>query len=117
MGSSTRASGGNDRDGTGRATSRRAGWKKVPLFVWVSTAFMIVVVVAAAAFAFWFYNRSAVLKAESADRKLLAAKQSLSSGNVPLAQSDLKKLIDKKGMPTTVVPTPGMPTAKREEDA
>ena len=47
MGSSTRASGGNDRHGTGRATSRRAGWKKVPLFVWVSTAFMIVVVVAA----------------------------------------------------------------------
>ena len=47
MGSSTRASGGNGRDGSGRATSRRAGWKKVPLFVWVSTAFMIVVVVAA----------------------------------------------------------------------
>ena len=35
------------------------------------------VVVAAAVFGFWFYNRSAVLKAESADRKLLAAKQSL----------------------------------------
>lgn len=52
------------------------------------------VVVAAAAFAFWFYNRSAVLKAESADRKLLAAKQSLNSGNVPLAQSDLKKVAD-----------------------
>ena len=52
------------------------------------------VVVAAAAFGFWFYNRSAVLKAESADRKLLAAKQSLTSGNVPLAQSDLKKVAD-----------------------
>jgi predicted negative regulator of RcsB-dependent stress response len=52
------------------------------------------VVVAAAAFGFWFYNRSAVLKAESADRKLLAAKQSLGSGNIPLAQSDLKKVAD-----------------------
>ena len=52
------------------------------------------VVVAAAAFGFWFYNRSAVLKAENADRKLLAAKQSLSSGNLPLAQSDLKKVAD-----------------------
>jgi predicted negative regulator of RcsB-dependent stress response len=52
------------------------------------------VVVAAAAFGFWFYNRSAVLKAESADRKLLAAKQSLGSGNLPLAQSDLKKVAD-----------------------
>src|SRR5919112_4072823 len=52
------------------------------------------VVVAAAAFGFWFYNRSSVLKAENADRKLLAAKQSLSSGNLPLAQSDLKKVAD-----------------------
>jgi predicted negative regulator of RcsB-dependent stress response len=52
------------------------------------------VIVAAAAFGFWFYNRSAVLKAENADRKLLAAKQSLGSGNLPLAQSDLKKVAD-----------------------
>src|SRR5215212_9981478 len=52
------------------------------------------VVVAAAAFGFWFYNRSNVLKAENADRKLLAAKQSLGSGNLPLAQSDLKKVAD-----------------------
>src|SRR5215213_4346645 len=52
------------------------------------------VIVAAAAFGFWFYNRSNVLKAENADRKLLAAKQSLGSGNVPLAQSDLKKVAD-----------------------
>src|SRR4051812_476977 len=52
------------------------------------------VVVAAAVFGFWFYNRSAVLKAENADRKLLAAKQSLGSGNLPLAQSDLKKVAD-----------------------
>lgn len=57
------------------------------------------VVVAAAAFGFWFYNRSAVLKAENADRKLLAAKQSLGSGNIPLAQSDLKKVADQ--YPTT----------------
>src|SRR5919112_2297988 len=52
------------------------------------------VIVAAAAFGFWFYNRSNVLKAENADRKLLAAKQSLNSGNLPLAQSDLKKVAD-----------------------
>src|SRR5437763_5184700 len=53
-----------------------------------------VAVVLALAFGFWFYNRSAVLKAENADKKLLAAKQSLSSGNSPLAQSDLKKVAD-----------------------
>ena len=52
------------------------------------------VVVAAAAFGFWFYTRSNVLKAENADRRLLAAKQSLGSGNLPLAQSDLKKVAD-----------------------
>jgi predicted negative regulator of RcsB-dependent stress response len=35
-----------------------------------------------------------VLKAENADKKLLAAKQSIGSGNMPLAQSDLKKVAD-----------------------
>ena len=40
-------------------------------------------VVVAVAFGVWFYNRSQVLKNENADKKLLAAKQSLSSGNVP----------------------------------
>lgn len=53
-----------------------------------------VAVVVAVAFGFWFYNRSAVLKSENADKKLLAAKQSIGSGNMPLAQSDLKKIAD-----------------------
>jgi predicted negative regulator of RcsB-dependent stress response len=52
------------------------------------------VAVAAAVFGFWFYTRSNVLKAENADRRLLSAKQSLNSGNLPLAQSDLKKVAD-----------------------
>jgi len=56
-----------------------------------------VAVVVAVAFGFWFYNRSAVLKAENADKKLLAAKQSIGSGNLPLAQSDLKKVADQYG--------------------
>jgi predicted negative regulator of RcsB-dependent stress response len=51
-------------------------------------------VVIAVAFGVWFYNRSAVLKSENADRKLLAAKQSIGSGNMPLAQSDLQKVAD-----------------------
>jgi predicted negative regulator of RcsB-dependent stress response len=50
--------------------------------------------VVVAAFGVWFYNRSAVLKNENADKKLLAAKQSLGSGNVPLAQTDLKRVAD-----------------------
>jgi predicted negative regulator of RcsB-dependent stress response len=52
------------------------------------------VVVVAAAFGLWFYNRSAALKNENADKKLLAAKQSIGSGNIPLAQTDLKKVAD-----------------------
>lgn len=52
------------------------------------------VVVLAAAFGVWFYNRSVVLKNENADKKLLAAKQSVGSGNIPLAQTDLKKVAD-----------------------
>ena len=52
------------------------------------------VVVVAAAFGVWFYNRSVALKNENADKKLLAAKQSIGSGNIPLAQTDLKKVAD-----------------------
>ena len=47
MASSTRASDDNDQDSAERIRSRRAGWRKVPLFVWVSTAFVVVVVLAA----------------------------------------------------------------------
>jgi tetratricopeptide (TPR) repeat protein len=47
-----------------------------------------------AAFGVWFYNRSVALKSENADKKLLAAKQSLGTGNTPLAQTDLKKVAD-----------------------
>jgi predicted negative regulator of RcsB-dependent stress response len=51
-------------------------------------------VVLVVAFGLWFYNRSATLKNENADKKLLAAKQSLGTGNIPLAQTDLKKVAD-----------------------
>ncbi len=47
MGSSTRASDGRAANDPERAAPRRTGWRKVPLFVWVSTAFMVVVVLAA----------------------------------------------------------------------
>lgn len=47
MVSSIRASAGSDSGMPGAARSRRAGWRKVPLFVWASAAFMAVVVLAA----------------------------------------------------------------------
>jgi len=52
------------------------------------------IIVVAVAFGVWFYNRSAALKIENADKRLLSAKQSLSTGNIPLAQTDLKRVAD-----------------------
>ena len=46
MASSTRASGDNAQD-TPAVGSRRAGWRKVPLFVWASAIFVTLVVLAA----------------------------------------------------------------------
>lgn len=55
--------------------------------VWTSIA--LIVVVAAG----WFYNRSQELKAERAERAYFAAQRSVMAGNLPLAESDLKKMI------------------------
>jgi tetratricopeptide (TPR) repeat protein len=52
-----------------------------------------VVVVAAAGY--WFWTRSNQIKAERSSRDLLAARQSIATGNAPLAQSDLQKLVDR----------------------
>ena len=41
----------------------------------------------------WFYNRSQELKAERAERAYFQAQQSVVSGNLPLAESDLRKMI------------------------
>jgi tetratricopeptide (TPR) repeat protein len=56
------------------------------------------VVVAAAGF--WFYLRSAEIRRLNAERGLNQAKQSLSSGNIPLAQNDLQRVATRyKGTP------------------
>ncbi|MBP1775229.1 MAG: peptide/nickel transport system permease protein [candidate division NC10 bacterium] len=47
MASSIRASGGSDSGIPSAARSRHTGWRKAPLFVWASAAFMVVVVLAA----------------------------------------------------------------------
>ena len=53
-----------------------------------------VVVLIAGAVA-WYVPRARLMKMENADKQLLAAKQSVSSGNLQLAESDLKKVSDK----------------------
>ncbi len=41
----------------------------------------------------WFYNQSQELKAQRAEKAYFEAQRSLVSGNLPLAESDLKKMI------------------------
>ena len=53
------------------------------------------IVVAAIAFGVWFVQRTALNETMSADKQLLTAKQSLNSGNAPLAEADLKKVVAK----------------------
>ncbi|MFN2603503.1 MAG: tetratricopeptide repeat protein, partial [Gemmatimonadaceae bacterium] len=53
-----------------------------------------IVGVAAVAAGIWFYSRSQSLKAEKAERALMTAQQSI-PGNMPLAESDFRKLIQR----------------------
>ena len=60
-------------------------------------------VVVALAAGGWFYNRSRELKAERAERAYYTAQRSVSAGNLPLAESDLKKMIDRyDGTPASI---------------
>ena len=53
------------------------------------------IVVVAIGFGVWFVQRTALNESISADKQLLTAKASLNSRNLPLAESDLKKVVDK----------------------
>lgn len=55
------------------------------------------VVVVAAAIGAWYYQTAKTQKLQNADKQLLLAKQSLAPGNanLPLAESDLKKVSDR----------------------
>ena len=53
------------------------------------------IVVAAVAFGVWFFERKDLNETISADKQLVVAKQSLNSGNAPLAEADLKKVADR----------------------
>jgi len=55
---------------------------------------MIVVVAAAG---YWFYQRSRQIQQANAEKALLTAKQSMSAGNLALAQSDLQKVYSRWG--------------------
>ena len=55
------------------------------------------IVVGAVGFGVWFVQRTALNETISADKQLLTAKASLNSRNLPLAEADLKKVVDKYG--------------------
>jgi predicted negative regulator of RcsB-dependent stress response len=59
------------------------------------TAAAAVIVVAAAGF--WFYQRSQQITAQNAERALAHAKESLTAGNLPLAQTDLQGVYSRYG--------------------
>lgn len=52
-----------------------------------------VIAVAVVVGGWWFYTRSQHLKAERAERAYYSAQQSMAVGNLPLAESDLRKMI------------------------
>src|SRR4051812_30629926 len=53
----------------------------------VGAAFIVVVAVG-----YWFYMRSRQIQAANAEKALMQAKQSMTAGNLALAQSDLQKV-------------------------
>jgi predicted negative regulator of RcsB-dependent stress response len=55
------------------------------------------VIVAVVAVGYWFYLRSTQITAANAERALMTAKQSMTAGNMPLAQKDLQNVYAKYG--------------------
>jgi predicted negative regulator of RcsB-dependent stress response len=55
------------------------------------------VTVAVAAIVYFFVARSRTIESENAAKALMNAKQSMNSGNLPLAQSDLQKVFSRYG--------------------
>src|SRR5450631_2592006 len=59
---------------------------------WITIGAAVVVIVA---FGVWIVQRTKLNEAINSDKQLQVAKQSLNSGNAQLAESDLKKVVDK----------------------
>src|SRR5215471_21678007 len=66
-------------------------WTKINARVLTIGAAIVVVVAAG----YWFYARSKEIQSANAEKALLQAKQSISAGNLALAQSDLQKVFSR----------------------
>jgi predicted negative regulator of RcsB-dependent stress response len=94
---STRA----DRTTAAKAEAESLGDRAQTLLDWTRLNSRVVtaaaVVVFLAAVGYWFYVRSRQIQAVNAERSLLSAKQSMGAGNLPLAQTDLQKVVNRYG--------------------
>lgn len=61
---------------------------------WLTVGAVVVAVVAAG---YWFYTRSRQIQERNAETALNNARQAMSSGNLPLAQSEFQQLVAKYG--------------------
>ena len=55
------------------------------------------VIVVAAAIGFWFFTKSRQIRTENAERFLMSAQQSMAQNNLPLAQTDLQRVVTQYG--------------------
>ena len=55
------------------------------------------VIVLAAAIGFWFFTKSRQIRTENAERFLMSAQQSMAQNNLPLAQTDLERVVTQYG--------------------
>ena len=82
-------------------TSRDLDERTESIFEWLHVNSRVVavaaIVVAVAAIGGWLYTRNQAGKELRAEQALLRAEQSLGQGNIPLAQTDLQKLISSQG--------------------
>ena len=84
-----------------KVTSRDLDERTESIFEWLHVNSRLVgiaaVVVAVAAAGGWLYTRKQAGDELRAEQALLLAQQSLGQGNIPLAQTDLQKLISTQG--------------------
>jgi predicted negative regulator of RcsB-dependent stress response len=78
-----------DSHGRTRAESLQQWFILNSRILWIAAAVVVV-----AAGGTWFYARSNQIKAANGAKRLLAAKQSIGSGNLALGQSDLQKVAE-----------------------
>ena len=61
---------------------------------WLTAGGAIVVI---AALGYWFWVKSREIQATNADKALVSARESMDKGNLPLAQSDLQRVVSRYG--------------------